>query len=264
MGLWSRFLKKAPTSKTTFQRSATDHVDGRTLESKPQWASLEKRLDVPLQPVSLFEKVLRHRSTKESSSIESCDTYERYEYLGDAVLDLVVAELLFERYPKEDEGFLTKFRSKLVKKETLATLAESIHLADAIQFGERTHDASVRESKSVLADLFESLIGGLFLTYGYSRVKSIIASLLDDEIHFDEFSTKIDNYKSMLLEYCQAKKWEQPVYDLLKEQGPGHKKTFTVSVTVNKKKLGEGKGSRLKQAEQHAAKVALQHLNQSL
>ncbi|MDA0672044.1 MAG: ribonuclease III [Bacteroidetes bacterium] len=263
MGLWSRLFKKAPTSKTTHHLS-TDRVATITSESKSQWRALEKRLGVSLQPESLFEKVLRHRSTKESSNVESYDTYERYEFLGDAVLDLVVADLLFERYPKENEGFLTKFRSKLVKKETLATLAESIQLIEAIQFGERTQDASVRESRSVLADLFESLIGGLYLTYGYDRVKAIITSLLDEEIHFDEVSTKIDNYKSMLLEYCQAKKWEQPVYEILKEQGPGHKKTFTVSVTVNHNLLGEGKGSRLKQAEQHAAKVALQHLNQSV
>jgi ribonuclease-3 len=262
MGLWSRLFKKAPTSKKT-HHPAEDVVSAIS-KSKPQWRELEKRLGVSLQPESLFEKVLRHRSTKESSNVESYDTYERYEFLGDAVLDLVVADLLFERYPKENEGFLTKFRSKLVKKETLATLAESIQLVEAIQFGERTQDASVRESRSVLADLFESLIGGLYLTYGYDRVKAIIASLLDEEIHFDEVSTKIDNYKSMLLEYCQAKKWEQPVYELLKEQGPGHKKTFTVSVTVNQNVLGEGKGSRLKQAEQHAAKVALQHLNQSV
>jgi ribonuclease-3 len=263
MGLFSRLFKKAPTSKTIHHHPAEDVVSNPS-ETKSQWKSLEMRLGVSLQPESLFEKVLRHRSTKESSDIESYDTYERFEFLGDAVLDLVVADLLFERYPKEDEGFLTKFRSKLVKKETLATLAESIQLVEAIQFGERTQDASVRESRSVLADLFESLIGGLYLTYGYDRVKIIIASLLDEEIHFDEVSTKIDNYKSMLLEYCQARKWEQPVYELLEEQGPGHKKTFTVSVSVNGQLLGEGKGSRLKQAEQHAAKVALQRLNESV
>lgn len=262
MGLFSRLFKKTPTSKT-FQHPAEDVVSNPS-ETKSQWKSLEMRLGVSLQPESLFEKVLRHRSTKESSDIESYETYERFEFLGDAVLDLVVADLLFERYPKEDEGFLTKFRSKLVKKETLATLAESIQLVEAIQFGERTQDASVRESRSVLADLFESLIGGLYLTYGYDRVKVILASLLDKEIHFEEVSTKIDNYKSMLLEYCQARKWEQPVYELLKEQGPGHRKTFTVSVSVNEQVLGEGKGSRLKQAEQHAAKVALQQLNESV
>lgn len=271
MGLWSRLFKTSSPHKTTHpgstnrivstdptrEESATEQKD----HPRPQWQFIEKKLGLTLEPIPLFDKVLRHRSTKESSDVASYDTYERYEFLGDAVLDLVVADLLFDRYPKENEGFLTKFRSKLVKKETLATLAESIQLVDAIQFGERTQDASVRESKSVLADLFEALIGGLYLTYGYDRVKTTVASLLDDEIHFEEFSAKVDNYKSLLLEYCQAKKWEQPVYELVKEQGPGHKKTFTVSVTVKNDVLGEGKGSRLKQAEQQAAKVALQYLN---
>ena len=264
MGLWSRLFKKDRPSSTTRPRSTYEQENNKSEKSNPAWTALEDRLQIALVPVSRFEKVLRHRSTKESSSIESYETYERYEYLGDAVLDLAVAEILFERYPHENEGFLTKFRSKLVKKETLAMLAKAIQLTDVIQFGDRTTDPTVRESKSVLADLFESLLGGLFLTYGYDRVKNLVETLLDEEIHFDEVSTKIDNYKSMLLELCQAKKWEQPVYELVSEQGPGHKKVFTVSVSVNQERLGEGKGSRLKQAEQHAAKVALQHLNQSV
>lgn len=226
-------------------------------------SQLEKSLGIslPEEDLHLFTKALRHRSIVDNTQYESHETYERLEFLGDAVLDLIVTEILFEKYPKEDEGFLTKLRSKIVKGDTLYKLALSLELNDALEIGERAAGQGVELSKSVLADVYEAIIAALYLSLGYEKTYRFVKMNLDEFLDLNSIETQIDNYKSVLMEYTQAEKLPLPEYKIISEDGPGHNKTFLVAVYVSDKEAGRGEGKSKKQAEQIAAGNALSKLN---
>ncbi len=220
--------------------------------------SLERIIGAPIDDPSLFQKALRHRSTLLNDEYKQHDSYERLEFLGDSVLDLISAEILFKRYPTEDEGFLTKTRAKMVKGETLATLSQQMGLADLMEMGERAGKSKV--SKSILADAFEAIIAAVYLTHGYEQAFLFVEGVYDRYIDFDSFVLKDDNFKSRLLEYAQGQKMDLPKYLTIDESGPGHNRTFEVKVIIGDDVMGFGKGKSKKKAEQEAAKEALQSL----
>ncbi len=222
---------------------------------------LERIIGFKIDDPSLFQKALRHRSTLSSEEYDSHDSYERLEFLGDAVLDLIAAEILFEKFPQSNEGFLTKIRAKLVKGDTLAELSQELGFDNLMETGQRAENISI--SKSILADAFESVIAAIYITKGYDYAFSFVARVYENQIDFDSLVNKVDNYKSALLEFTQAKKMSLPYYKVISESGPGHDKTFEIMVSVDKKELGTGKGRSKKRAEQEAAKMALKTLNQS-
>lgn len=214
-------------------------------------------LSIPEEDLHLFTKALRHRSIVDSSQFESHETYERLEFLGDAVLDLIVTEILFEKYPTQNEGFLTKLRSKIVKGDTLYKLALSLQLNQALEVGERAAGQGVELSKSVLSDVYESVIAAIYLSMGYQATFDFVKMNLEKFLDLKSIETKVDNFKSVLMEYSQSEKIPLPDYKVLLEEGPGHNKTFKVAVFLNGKLSGEGVGKSKKQAEQIAARDAL-------
>lgn len=226
------------------------------------WRTLEHKFGIDMHSNPIFEQALRHRSVRDTLELESSETYERIEFLGDAVLGMIVAEKLYRMYPHVDEGFLTKLRSKIVKKSTLALLAEKTSIADAIEIGERSYGKGIESSQSVRSDMFESFLGALYLTYGFEKTADIVNTIIDEHLDLAQLSNKVDNYKSMLLEYCQMMKIDSPSYPLVKESGPGHNKVFEIRVVIRGETLGTGTGSNKKQAEQRAARQALQQLGQ--
>lgn len=223
---------------------------------------LEKILGIKITQPALFEQALRHRSIIENNSYELYDSYERLEFLGDAVLDLIVTEIIFQRFPTEDEGFLTKLRAKAVRGDSLALLATKLDLNVMIEVGERAAGQGVEYSKAVLADIFESIVAAIYLTNGYKTAYRFVERVMDEHLDFEKTVLAIDNYKSLLLEYSQSQRKEMPKYRVLAEDGPGHNKTFEVMVSVNDVDLGTGRGKSKKEAEQLAAKKALQKLKQ--
>lgn len=228
-------------------------------ESRDRINSLERIIGIRIDDPSLFLKALRHRSMLSQEKYKSYDSYERLEFLGDAVLDLIAAEILFKKYPKKDEGFLTKIRAKLVRGDTLADFTIALGMDELLELGETKQGTEV--SKSILADAFESIIAALYITRGYSQAYDFVDRVINKFVDFDELVNTVDNHKSALLEYTQANKLSLPKYELISESGPGHNKVFEIRVSVEGKALGTGKGKSKKRAEQKAAQQALLKLS---
>lgn len=244
-----------------FQKPA-DHsnLQSVTVTEKERWERLESVLGFRLQNLKHYKRALRHRSIIDSEQYEKHETYERLEFLGDAVLDLIVTEIIFEKFPEEDEGFMTKLRAKLVKGDTLARLAKSLQLHTILEIGDRSRGQGIELSKSVLSDVIESLIAAIYLTEGYPEAYTFVERIMGKYLDIQHISVTVDNYKSLLLEYTQANKLSLPQYRVTEESGPGHNKTFKVAVSIEGRDYGSGSGKNKKQAEQIAAKHAYDSL----
>jgi len=207
-----------------------------------------------------FIKALTHRSFLDISP-ELKKNNERLEYLGDAVLDLIVSEYLFKNFPDEDEGFLTKSRSHLVDKKSLADAAEAINLERFILYNKKFLRGSEGGLRTILADAMEALIGAIYLDQGLAEAAKYVKRYIirpgvkSGTLHADK------NYKGQLLEFTHINKWDNPLYVCVKEDGPQHSKTFTIHAIVNGVVAGEGVGKNKKGAEQMAAKQALDKLS---
>lgn len=239
-----------------FSKSATppEHVE--------RIKELERIINVKIDDPFLFIRALRHRSILADDSFSKADSYERLEFLGDAVLDLIITEIIFEKFPDENEGFLTKLRAKLVKGDALANYARQLNLGDLIVLGKRAEGQGIEFSKSVLSDIFEALIGAIYEDQGYKKASQFVSNTIDEYVDFESIIDMLDNYKSMLLEHAQAEKMKIPRYKLISESGPGHDKTFEVEVLVDDQPMGQGSGKSKKTAEQRAARIALKKMQQ--
>ena len=222
---------------------------------------LEKILGTTISNKNIYVEAFIHRSyLEENEHFEFSN--ERLEYLGDSVLNLVIGEFLFNKFPKEEEGFLTKVRAKMVNRNALSTVAENIKIVDFMIMSSNIPKTVTHNSKSILSDALEALIGALYLDKGIETCRNFILKNIVEPM-FKEGEHLVDeNYKSQLLEYAQASKLSIPVYQILKEEGPHHDKTFTVEVVIGEKVFGKGKGKSKKEAEQLAAKTALEKLQQ--
>lgn len=227
-------------------------------ELKSRIEKLERIVGFQIDDPSLFLKALRHRSTLSQEQYQTYDSYERLEFLGDAVLDLIAAEILFNQYPEKDEGFLTKVRAKLVRGETLSDFSMKLGIEDLMELGERNGNTEV--SKSILADAFESIIAAIYITKGYRHAYEFVDRVIVENLIIKELINTLDNYKSALLEYAQAEKMPVPRYELINESGPGHNRTFEVKVLIGENQLGTGIGKSKKKAEQKAAREALKSI----
>ena len=213
---------------------------------------------------SYFITALTHRSflkIKNSSQSIGIISNERLEFLGDAVLDLVVAEYLYKNFPLNEEGDLTKFRSILVNKKFLAERAKNLGLQNYM-LASYTAKRSISEGyDTILSDAYESLIGAIFMDSGYDSAKEFLNEEIFKKLDVKWLNQFDENHKSRFLEYVQAHTDFIPEYGVIKEEGPEHNKLFTGEVFVNKRSLGIGKGKSKKQAEQEAAKNAMNHLD---
>ena len=217
----------------------------------------ERKIDYRFNDKLLIHNALIHKSYADEKGWNHVSCNERLELLGDAVLDLVVVEFLFNKYPNHNEGQITKLKGFLVCGETLSRLSEKLEMKDFLLIGkELEHAENVRKLKSVLADAFESVIGALYRDGGWESAKKFIERHVLDEL--SELTTgKYYNYKSALQEIAQKEFKSVPEYSVIKEEGPEHCKYFNVSVCVNGKEMGQGKGDNKKEAEQVAARQAL-------
>jgi ribonuclease-3 len=231
---------------------------------KKRIRQLQKIIDTPIDNPFIYVRALRHRSTLSDENFSSTDSYERLEFLGDAVLDLIVTEVIFDLYPEKNEGFLTKLRAKLVKGDTLAIFARELGLNELLLLAEEVRGQGIENSKSVLSDVFEALVGALYLDAGYQEASQFVDKVIDRYINLDEVITTLDNYKSLLLEFAQARQMKIPIYRVISESGPGHDKTFEIEVLVDEKPMGSGIGKSKKEAEQKAAQKALADLKRSV
>ena len=218
---------------------------------------LESRLGFKFGKTEYYIKALTHRSYLELAP-ELEKSNERLEFLGDAVLGLVVAEMLFKEFPSEPEGFLTKYRSHLVDKDALFQSAKKLKLIDYVLYDKRYVRGSEQGVKTIVADCLEALIGAIYLDKGLNEAVAFIFRWI---VHpkFASGDVKVDkNYKGRFLEFTHSQKLEAPRYLVISEEGPDHNKKFVVEVFVGEESYGLGEGKNKKTAEQQAAKVAIQ------
>ncbi len=210
--------------------------------------------------MALYERAMRHRSLLRGEQETASKSNERLEFLGDAVLGFITAEHLFAHFPDKDEGFLTRLRAKLVNGKALAICAEEINLGSLILMSKNMVQEQGRQNRTILADAFEALIGAIYLDQGLDPARQFIERTMLDQVDLSELSQQYDNFKSILLEYAQARSWAQPIYRVVSEEGPSHAKIFTVDVIIKGEPHGSGDGGSKKLAEQRAAKEALKQL----
>ncbi len=203
---------------------------------------------LPPLPGDLAREALTHASYANETGEPS---NERLEFLGDAVLNLAVTEILFRRFPEREEGELTKIRAVVVSRPVLAEVARRLDLGKHLLLGQGAEEAGARERPSVLASALEALLGAVFLAYGYSAARDLVEKLFSLEI--ERYAQETPDYKSLLQELVQARFGGLPEYRVVEEEGPEHKKVFTVEVSAGgHSALGRGKSK--KEAEQAAAK----------
>lgn len=232
--------------------------------SREKIAYLEKLMGEPIGAPHYFLRALRHRSKLIEDGLDEIESYEQLEFLGDAVLDLVITEILFELFPDKNEGFMTKLRSRLVKEATLAQLSRDLGFPDLIEVGNRVKGQGIELKNSVLCDIFESVVGAIYRDAGIKAAQKFIRNVYNAHIDIENVSVTQDNYKSLLLEFSQAHKLSVPNYVILSETGPDHDKTFSVEVRINDAARGSGKAKSKKNAEQQAARKALYSLKKDL
>lgn len=219
--------------------------------------AVESLLQIQVNNLVLYERALTHRSLLRGVAEPHTLSNERLEFLGDAVLGLVVADHLFRHFPNQDEGFLTRLRAKLVNGQSLARDALELGLGDLILMSEIMESSDGRSSRSILSDAFEAVIGAIYLDIGFREAIRFVERTVLKDVDLLQLSRQKDNYKSLLLELAQSRKWPQPCYRVTNEEGPSHNRTFTVEVVVQNRPLGEGTAKNKKKAEQAAAQAAL-------
>jgi ribonuclease-3 len=219
---------------------------------------LEKSLGYQFKNEKLITEALTHRSySKEFNN-------ERLEFLGDAVMDLIVGEYLFFLFPEAEEGFLSKLRAALVNEESFTKLAKELNLGKYLKLSNAEENNGGREKPSILSSAFEALIGALYLEAGFDKTKEIALQLLKQvypEIKPDEL---LKDYKTNLQEITQAYFGEVPEYRVINTTGPDHKKQFEIGVFIQGKKYAVAKGKSKKVAQQEGAKKTIEILKKEL
>ena len=182
---------------------------------------------------------------------------ERLEFLGDAVLQLIISEYLYTKYPKRPEGDLSKLRSMIVREESLAGFARDCQFDQFIKLGRGEEKSGGRNRDTILGDLFEAFLGALLLDKGVEAVKSFLYQVMIPKVEVGDFE-RVTDYKTKLQELLQINGDVEIAYQVVSETGPAHAKNFEVAVLINGRKSGQGQGRSKKLAEQEAAKNAFE------
>jgi ribonuclease-3 len=220
------------------------------------WQALQQTIGVPFRDVSLLQQAFIHSSyINENPSLQLLDN-ERLEFLGDALLSFIVAEKLYHEFPHFGEGKLTEIRILLVRQETLAQLALALKLGDYLHLGKGEEATGGRERQTNLADVFESLVGAIFLDQGLDAAKNFVLSKLGSHLERVRADGVGRNYKALLQEFTQAKFRQLPTYRVVEVSGPDHDKGFNVEVVLGDRVLGAGSGKSKRAAEMEAARLA--------
>jgi ribonuclease III len=185
---------------------------------------------------------------------------ERLEFLGDSVLGLVMAEFLYRRFPSHPEGVLSQLRSRLVDATSCAKYLETLKLEEYILLGRGERLSGERVKHSILSDVFEALVGAIYLDGGFTTARSFLTTHFEEAIE-ETIGTPARNFKAELQDYSQRRFQKTPVYRVIQETGPDHAKQFSVVVFLEDREMGVGSGSSKKEAEQQAALAALEKIS---
>jgi len=218
---------------------------------------LEKTLNYKFKNEKLIIEALTHKSYKQPYD------NERLEFLGDAVLDLVVGEYLFNKFPKSDEGKLSKIRASLVNESGFDLLARSINLGDYIFLSNAEENNGGREKSSLLSNAFEAVIGAIYIEAGLAKVQEISIKLIEKNHEEISLDSLFKDYKTTLQELTQARFGLTPEYKVIASRGPDHLKEFEIAVIIQDKEYARASGKSKKIAQQVAAEIAVEILKET-
>ncbi|MBW2466077.1 MAG: ribonuclease III [Deltaproteobacteria bacterium] len=231
-------------------------VQQLTNDNKDKLHEFEQLLAYEFADIALLQRALVH-SSYGFEKINTGENNETLEFLGDAVLDLAVSDMLFKTYPRVTEGELTKMRAGLVKEITLAEMAMNLSLGNFLMLGRGEETSQGRQKNSILASAFEAIIGAIYLDRGYDSAYLFVSTQFTALLPAKKEEILIEDAKSRLQEKLQEQFNQAPMYHVDKEEGPAHARKFTMSVRFGDMVLGIGSGSSKKVAEQRAAETAL-------
>lgn len=217
---------------------------------------------ITFKDTDLLETAFTHSSYANDHRNEEIEHLERLEFLGDAVIELIVSDYLYKEYKELPEGQLTKMRAAAVREETLAQLAIESGLPPYIRLGRGEEQSNGRERASLLCDIFEAFVGAIYLDQGIDQARKVLEALLFPKITAGDFSHGMD-YKTALQEFLQQDGVALIEYVMIEATGPDHARQFHVEVRVQKEPMGRGVGTSKKRAEQEAARVAFEKLTSS-
>lgn len=221
-------------------------------------SSEEIRRLVGFKPNSehLYRNAFVHKSASKALDMKSNETLE---FVGDAAISLIVAHYLFEKYPEENEGFLTRVRTKIVSNKGLTKLASILELDRWVVMNDRGLKSGWNKNPRILEDAFESLMGALYLDRGFETAKKFLVRLIEKHLDFEDV-VEDTNYKDILMKHLHSQGLSSPAYKITHEAGPDHAKRFTIQIEINGKKVSEGSGNSKKDAEQLASHRALKSM----
>lgn len=223
--------------------------------------TLEAKLGVKFKDKALLEKAFTHRSYLNEHRENGLENNERLEFLGDAVLELIISSDLYKNYPEKPEGELTNIRAAVVRTESLAEESRKLGFGEYLKMSKGEEDSGGKDKDYLLANTFEAVLGAIYLDQGFDVCVSYLSrTLLHKVSNIIENNLFIDP-KTQAQELIQAQFKVTPLYEVVKEDGPDHDKTFTVALIVNQKELGRGTGSSKQKAEEEAAKIAIETIN---
>jgi len=219
-----------------------------------EFQKLEERLGYTFKKEELVLEALTHKSCKKPYN------NERLEFLGDAVLDLIIGEYLFKKFPNVNEGDLSKLRASLVNEKGFQKLANSIDLGKNIHISAAEENNEGRSKSSICSNAFEALIGAIYLESGLKSAEEVSLRILEEAYPRIDLESVFRDYKTTLQEITQAKMGVTPEYIVISASGPDHKKEFEVMIKVAGRELSTAKGNSKKEAHQEAARLALEVL----
>lgn len=220
--------------------------------------TLQKKLNYRFADEKLLIEALTHKSYKQPYN------NERLEFLGDAVLDLVVGEYLYKNFPDYDEGHLSKMRASLVNEEGFTHLAKALDLGEHIYLSHAEENNDGRNKPSLLSNAFEALMGAIYLESGLEKVEIIVTKMLEANYTDISMDSLFKDYKTSLQELTQAHYGITPEYRLVGSSGPDHKKEFEVALYIDDKEYARASGKSKKVAQQEAAQLAIKTLKKEL
>jgi len=236
---------------------------GMNSDEKRMMKSFEKALGYKFKSKDHLRRALTHKSFANERKMESIEQNERYEYLGDAVLELSISHLLMEKFPSYSEGELSKLRAAIVNETSLAGIAKKLGLGSYLFLGKGEEMTGGRDKPSLLSDAYEAILGAMFLDRGFKKALEIVRVHFEDVLANAGTQGFVKDFKTMLQEEVQGRLKAMPKYRLVNERGPDHRKTFEVHLYINNERMGIGKGGSKKAAEQEAARAALEKLKTS-
>ncbi len=224
---------------------------------------LQTELNLPFENKNLLYQAFTHSSYVNEHRRKQFTDNERLEFLGDAVLELSVSKYLFEKFPHMSEGELTKLRASIVCEPSLVIFANELQFGKYVLLGKGEELTGGRERPALLADVFESFVGALYLDQGLETVVAFLEKIVFPKVEVGVFS-RLSDFKSQLQEMIQQSNNGSLIYEIVDEKGPAHNRTFVSRVTLNNQELGIGRGKSKKEAEQQAAQNALSSLKKEL